>query len=76
MEAVILDVVCGLGFNVLKQKKVIYLLVMAGAFLATFVFGISVMYIILAATVIGIYTIPPQSTRITCRDVGIIDDCA
>jgi chromate transporter len=54
VAAVILDVVCGLGANVLKQRRLIYLLVMAGAFVATFVFSVNVIYIILAAAAIGI----------------------
>jgi chromate transporter len=54
VAAVILDVVCGLGRNVLKEKSWVSLVVMAGAFLATFVFGINVIYIILAAACVGI----------------------
>ena len=38
VAAVILDVVCGLGSKVLRLRRPVYLFVMAGAFLATFVF--------------------------------------
>lgn len=54
VAAVILDVVCGLGANVLKLRKAIYVIVMVGAFIATFFFKVDVLYIILSAVVIGI----------------------
>lgn len=54
VAAVILDVVCGLGSNVLKQRKAVYLILMAAAFLATFVYHVNVMYIILAAIGVGV----------------------
>lgn len=52
--AVILDVVCNLGGNVLKTRQIPSYVVMAAAFVATFVFGINVIYIILAAAAAGI----------------------
>lgn len=54
VAAVILDVVCGLGGGVIKLRKPIYMLVMGGAFAATFIFQVNVIYIILAAAVVGI----------------------
>ena len=54
VAAVILDVVCGLGTNVLKEKSVLQIAIMALAFLATFVYKVNVIYIILAAAAIGI----------------------
>lgn len=54
VAAVIMDVVCGLGTNVLKERSILHLLVMAAAFAATFFFGINVIYIILAAAAVGI----------------------
>lgn len=54
VAAVILDVVCSLGSNVLKMKSVIHLIIMAAAFIATFFFGVNVIYIILAAALVGI----------------------
>ena len=54
VAAVILDVVCGLGGDVLKTKSVIHVLVMIGAFCATFFFGVNVIYIILAAGLLGV----------------------
>lgn len=54
VAAVILNVVCNLGQNVLKQKSVVDVLIMIGAFIATFFFDINVIYIILAAGVIGV----------------------
>lgn len=56
VAAVILDVVCSLGSKVIKQKSVIQIAVMVLAFIATFVFDINVIYIILAAAVIGVVT--------------------
>jgi len=54
VAAVILDVVCGLGAGVLKNRNIVHLSVMVLAFLATFVWGVNVIYIILAAAFIGI----------------------
>ena len=54
VAAVILDVVCSLGHNVLKMKSAVHLLVMVAAFIATFFFGVNVIYIILAAALVGI----------------------
>ena len=54
VAAVILDVVWGLGFNVVKTKSAIHMVVMAAAFLATFVYGVNVIYIILAAGLLGV----------------------
>lgn len=54
VAAVILDVVWGLGAGVIKTKSPIHLLVMAAAFVATFVYGVNVIYIILAAALLGV----------------------
>lgn len=54
VAAVILDVVRGLGSNVVKTKSAIHMVVMAAAFLATFVYGVNVIYIILAAGLLGV----------------------
>lgn len=54
VAAVILDVVCDLGGKILKQRKPVYLAVMAGAFLANVVFRVNVILIILACAVFGI----------------------
>lgn len=54
VAAIIADVVVGLGSGVLRQRSPLHLLVMIAAFAAT-VFGkINVVYIILAAAVIGV----------------------
>lgn len=47
VAAVILDVVWGLGKNVFKLHRPVYLVIMAGAFLAAWVFGVNVIFIIL-----------------------------
>lgn len=54
VAAVILDVVCSLGANVIKQRKTVYLFIMAGAFAAAFCFGVNVIYIVIAAAVAGV----------------------
>lgn len=53
VAAVITDVVINLGGNVVKTKSIISMLVMIGAFIATFVLKINVMYIILVCGIIG-----------------------
>lgn len=54
VAAVILDVVYGLGSNIVKQRRPIYLMEMGIAFLAAFVFKVNVIYIIIAAILFGI----------------------
>lgn len=54
VAAVILDVVWGLGSGVIKTRNIVYYIIMIAAFLATFVWGINVIYIILAAALAGI----------------------
>ena len=54
VAAVILDVVCSLGANVLKMKSAVHLAIMVAAFVATFFFDVNVIYIILAAGLIGV----------------------
>ncbi len=53
VAAVIADVVLNIGGNVLKLRSRVSTLVMFGAFIATLVFGVNVIYIILACGVIG-----------------------
>lgn len=54
VAAVILDVVCSLGENVLKEKSFISIFIMIAAFVATFFLRVNVVYIILASAMIGI----------------------
>lgn len=54
VAAVILDVAVGLGLNVFKSKSAVHLLLMAAAFVATFFFSVNVIYIILAAGLVGL----------------------
>lgn len=53
VSAVIADVVLNLSSNVVKEKEVISILVMVGAFYATYVLNINVMFIILICGGIG-----------------------
>lgn len=54
VAAVILDVVCGLGGNVLKTKSIVYIGLMVLAFIANFFFHVNVILIILAAAAFGV----------------------
>ena len=54
VAAVILDVVCGLGGNVLQTRSPLYILLMVGAFVANFVFNVNVIVVILAAAAFGV----------------------
>lgn len=54
VAAVILDVVWGLGATVVKTRSFVHLFVMVVAFVATFVYGVNVIYIILAAGLLGV----------------------
>lgn len=53
VAAVIADVVISLGSNVIKDRDLVYTLVMFGAFTATYVLDINVMYIILLCGFVG-----------------------
>ncbi|WP_276929660.1 chromate transporter [Herbinix luporum] len=53
IAAVIADVALNLGDNVLKEKDIVFAIIMVGAFVATFFLGINVIYIILVCGFIG-----------------------
>lgn len=53
VAAVILDVVCGLGSKVVKEHSALSIALMLCAFAATFFFKINVMFILLAAALVG-----------------------
>ena len=54
VAAVIIDVVLSMGKSVVKERSFIHILIMVIAFLATFIPNMNVIYIILAAIIIGI----------------------
>ena len=54
VAAVILDVACGLGAGVARERSALSLALMAGAFLASFVFDVNVIFVILAAALAGV----------------------
>ena len=54
VAAVVLDGACGLGAKVAKERSALSLALMAGAFLANFVFDVNVIFIILAAALAGV----------------------
>jgi chromate transporter len=51
--AVIADVVINLGNTVVKEKQAISVIIMIGAFIATYFFKVNVIYIIVLCGVIG-----------------------
>ena len=53
VAAVIFDVVIRMAASVIKQKRVLPLIVMAGAFAATYFFSVNIIFIILACGAIG-----------------------
>ncbi len=54
VAAVILDVSVSLGKNVVKAGRAVHMIIMAAAFIATFYFGINVIWIILCAAAAGV----------------------
>lgn len=54
VAAVILDVVVNLGKNLVKTKNILYIIVMAVAFIATYFFNVGAMYIIFSCLIIGL----------------------
>lgn len=54
VAAVFLDVVCSMGGSLLKGKSGLNYAIMGAAFVATFVFDLNVIYIILGAALLGI----------------------
>lgn len=53
VAAVIMDVVFKLGGNIFKQKELLSIIIMLAAFAATFIFKVSILYIILISALIG-----------------------
>ncbi len=61
--AVIADAVINLGNNIIKEKQATSILIMAGAFIATYFFNINVMYIIIVCGLVGaVYTFLRKKT--------------
>lgn len=56
VAAVILDVVCGMGGRVLRERSAAHILLMAAAFAAVVVWNVNVIHIILAAALLGVLT--------------------
>lgn len=54
VAAIILNVVYGLGTNVMKEKSILPILVMIICFIATFFFHVNVIYIIISAAIVGL----------------------
>lgn len=54
VAAVVLDVSVGMANNIIKTKKAAYILMMIAAFIATFIFDINLIIIILSSAFLGI----------------------
>ena len=54
VAAVLCDVVCDLGRNVIKEKSAVHIIVMAAAFIAVFFFKVNVILVIVIALFIGV----------------------
>ena len=63
VAAVILDVVLSMGEKIVKTGSTLRMLIMAGAFVAVFCFGVNVMLIIAAAALIGIVSALASSRK-------------
>lgn len=53
VAAVVIDVVISMGYEILKEKKIIPIIVMVSAFIATFIFNLNVMIVIIVSGLIG-----------------------
>lgn len=54
VAAVIVDVVCGLGLQEIRQRSPLHIVIMIAAFVLTFCFHINVIFIIIGAAAIGL----------------------
>lgn len=53
--AVIVDVVINMALNIIKDKKILYVAIMLGAFIASYLFNVNVMIIILVCGFLGYF---------------------
>lgn len=66
VAAIITDVVLQLGHNVIRGKKIVYIIVMILSFIAVVFFKINILYIILVAGIVGaIQSISKKNTKST-----------
>lgn len=68
--AVIVDVVIGMGMNVVRLKKVLPICIMAGAFLASCVFGLNAIWIILFCGALGALSTLLRGKKRKCGPSG------
>ncbi len=61
--AVIIDVVVNMGTTILKNKKIIPIVLMAGAFAAVFFFNVNPVYVILICALVGFLSIKKESGK-------------
>lgn len=63
VAAVVLDVSVGMAGQIIKTKKAAYILLMIAAFIATFIFDINLIIIILSSAFLGIITTIYESKK-------------
>ena len=68
VAAVILDAALDLGLSVWREKRRLSVVIMAGAFAAVFVFDVNVIFVILAAALIGLCRMLAFRKKQTGRD--------
>lgn len=70
VAAIIADVVLQMGQDIRKEKNILSIFIMIGAFIATYLLNINVMYIILGCIFIGIMKVLLQKRRRTGNDIS------
>lgn len=70
VAAIIADVVLQMGQDLRKEKNILSIFIMSGAFAATYLLNINVMYIILGCIFIGILKVLLQKRRRTGNDIS------
>lgn len=55
VAAVIIDVVINMALNIIKEKRVLYVAIMIGAFIASYAFKVNVMIIIIICGILGYF---------------------
>lgn len=68
--AVIIDVVIDMGKSVLKDKRIISIILMIGAFMAVAIFYVNVMYVILICVLVGFLSVAKNPGKDNQNDIS------
>lgn len=68
--AVIIDVVIDMGKSVLKDKSIISIILMIGAFMAVAIFYVNVMYVILICALVGFLSVAKNRGKDNQNDIS------